>query len=572
THRSARIASGKSKPSRMRASRLTLAILAVAFLGFIGGLVMWNRDRAAARASVRSVAVMPFRDLSSTTEGRMLADGISEMLAARLGGVRDMHIAPPFDGAAVEESDDVATIAKRKNVHAVLRGSVQRSGADVRVTYSLVTADGATLASGSATRALTDLFALEDAVAEELIARLGREAPLKARAATPQLGPADQQKFVEAIGLLHGVKDEQAVDRAIVTLEGLLRNARESGAVNGQLARALLFKAKLARRPALIEQATVYATRGVALDANDADSQSTLGMLQNESGRHDDAARSFERALAMRPDKTEALVGLGDAFGGLGRAADAEAMYRKAVALRPDVTGAATKFGMFLYAQGRHKEAADQFRRVTELAPGFSHGWANLGGTLQALGRFDEAKAALRKSIEIQPTAAGWSNLGTVQFLSGDFDAARASYEHATQLAPGDPVMWVNLADAHRAAKSVDAKAAYERAIAASRDALTVNPNDARARARIALCLAKSDRGAEAQEEIRRALELDPTNAQILYNAAVIAALRGNSDSAVSWLERAIGAGYPAAEAAHDPELAPLRALPSFVNAVKSRA
>jgi len=580
TLRSARIASGKSKPPRLRASRTTYAILALAFLGFLGGLVMWNRDRAAARANVRSVAVMPFRDLSSTNEGRMLADGISEMLAARLGGVREMHIAPPFDGAAVEEPDDVAAIAKRKNVHAVLRGSVQRSGEEVRVTYSLVTAEGETLASGSATRAMTELFALEDAVAEELIARLGREAPLKAPAASAPLGPADQQKFVEAIGLLHGVKDEQAVDRAIATLEVLLRNARESGAVNAQLARALLFKAKLARRPALIEQATVYATRGVALDADDADSQTTLGMLQNESGRHEDAARSFERALALRPDKTEALVGLGDAFSGLGRAADAEAMYRKAVALRPDVTGAATKFGMFLYAQGRHGEAAEQFRHVTELAPGFPHGWANLGASLQALNRFDEAKAALRKSIEIQPTAAGWSNLGTVQFLSGDFDAARASYERATQLAPGDPVMWVNLGDAHRAvrrdahraAKSPEAKAAYERAIAASRDALNVNPNDARARARIALCLAKSERGAEAQEEIRRALELDPTNAQILYNAAIIATLRGNSDSAMSWLERAIGAGYPAAEAANDPELEPLHALPSFLNAVKSGA
>ncbi len=454
-----------------------------------------------------------------------------------------------------------------------MRGNVQRSGSDVRVTYSLVDAKGETLASGSETRAATDLFALEDAVADALVSRLGRERPAQARAAAATtLGPADQQRYVEAVGLLQRVKDEQSVDEAIATLEALLRNARESAPVNAKLARALLFKASLARRPALIEQATVYATRGVALDGNDAETHVTLGMLQHASGRHAEAVRSFERALALRPNKTDALVGLGDAYSGLGRAADAEAMYRKAMQLRPDLSGGATKYAMFLYGQGRYEEAAAQFRRVTELLPDFSHGWANLGGTLQALGRFEDAKAALRKSIDIKPTAAGWSNLGTVQFLLGDFNGARQSYERATQLAPSDPVMWMNLGDAHRAAKSAFAKDAYARAIARSRDALQVNPNDARTRARVALCLAKSERGAEAQEEIRRALELDPTNAQILYNAAIVATLRGNADSAVSWLERAIATGYPAAEAARDPELEPLRALPSFVNAVKSRS
>ena len=572
THRSARGSSAKPRQVSALPSRLTWAAIVIAFLGFAGGLVMWNRDRAAARANVHSLAVMPFRDLSSTAEGRMLADGISEMVAARLAEARDVRIASPFDGATPSETDDAAAIAKKKNVNAVLRGSVQRSGGDVRVTYSLVDASGETLATGSATRAATDLFALEDAVAEELMRHLGREAPARGQAAAAALGPEDQQKYVEAVGLLQRVKDEQTVDRAIATLEGLLRNARESGAVNAQLARALLFKATLARRPALLEQATVYATRGVSLNGDDAESHTILGMLQNASGRHADAMRSFQRALVLRPDKADAIVGLGDAFNGLGRAADAEKSYRKAIALRPDLSGGATKYAMFLYGQGRYDEAAAQFRRVTELMPDFSHGWANLSLTLQQLGRYDEALAASKKSIEVKPTAAGWTNLGTLQFALGKYEEARQSYERATALAPSDAVMWMNLGDAHRAVRSGGAAGAYSKAIAAARDALEVNPTDARMLSRVALCLAKSERPEEAQNEIRRALELDPTNPQILYNAAVVAALRGNSDSAVSWLERAISAGYPAAEAMRDPELESLRALPSFRNAVKSRA
>ena len=72
--------------------------------------------------------------------------------------------------------------------------------------------------------------------------------------------------------------------------------------------------------------------------------------------------------------------------------------------------------------------------------------------------------------------------------------------------------------------------------------------------------------------EIRRALEEDPTNAVVLYQAAVIGALRDSPDVAISWLERAIRAGYPAADAERDPFLESLRDLPAFGNAVKSRA
>ena len=560
-----RDSSGRTE--RARPSRLAMIGALVAFFVFAGGLFMWNRHRASARESVQSLAVIPFRDLSATQEGRMLADGISEMIASRLAEVREIRVTAPFEGAPVTDSDDAASVARRKNVHAIVRGSVQRSGNDVRVSYTLLDARGQTLATGSATRPATDLFALEDAVAEEVIAHLGREAP--ARKATAALGPEDQKRFVEAVGLLKRVKDEQSVDRALATLEKLFANARESGPVNSQFARALIYKAALARKPALIEQATVYAKRGVKL-AGDAESYVILGTAQNASGDFEAAMHSFERALTMQPGRVDATAALAEAYSGLGRANDAESMFRKAIALQPDSSGAVMKFGAFLYERGRHEEAAAQFRRGTELVPEFAHAWANLALALQATGHYDDALAASRRSISLRPTAAGWSNLGTLQFSMGKYDDARRSYEQAAALAPGDAVMWMNLGDAWRAMRSPEATAAYKRAIDAGRESLAVNPKDARMLARVALCLAKNGEAAQAQEEIRKALELDPMNPQILYNAAVVATLRGSHDSAISWLERAVSSGYPAAEAARDPELEALRATTSFKTVLKS--
>lgn len=573
SYRSARTGPPMSQPAASKKKRMPWMLAAAALVviaAVIAGAKMWSRSRDAAR--IRAIAVMPFRDLTNSAEGRMLADGISEMVATRLSDVRELRVTPPYEGVPIAETDDIRAAAKRKRVQAVIRGTVQRGGDAVRVTYALVDgASGEALLSSSTTRPASELFALEDAIADDLARTLGRITPKRPQPPAAALGPADQRRFVEAVGLLQRVKDEQSVDRAITTLESLLGNARESGAVNALLARALLYKASLARRPALIEQATVYASRGATLSADDPEAHVTLGELHNTSGRHAEALTSFERALTLRPDHVKAVTGVADAYVGLGRNADAEKMYRKAVALRPDVGGTYMKYGGFCYRNGRYAEAAEHFRKSTELTPDFSHAYANLGAALQALERYDDALGAFEKSLAIKPTAAGYSNLGTLQFSLGRYDHAQQSYEKATEIAPGDFVLWANLGDAYRWSGSRDrADEAYARAIAAARDALAINPNDAYTRASVALCLARTGKAGDAQSEIRRALEIDPTQPLVLYKAAVISLLRGSTDSALSWVERAVDAGYPAAEMARDPELAAIRELPSFRTAVKS--
>ncbi|HKR66383.1 MAG TPA: tetratricopeptide repeat protein, partial [Thermoanaerobaculia bacterium] len=514
--------------------------------------------------NVTSIAVLPFADSGATSDGRVLANGISEMIASRLGDIRGLRVASPFEGAAAEMA----------GAQVLLRGSVQRAGEDVHVTYDLVDAkSGKTLLSRTAARPASDLFALEDAMAVDLIAALGRDVAPRPQNLASALGPDDQRRFVEAVGLLQGVRNEQSVDRAIETLQSLLRNARDSGAVNALLARALLYKSSLAQQPALIEQATVYATRGVSLSPNDAESYVTLGQLRNASGHYADALGPLSRALQFRPDMVSAIIAMASAHEGLGHDAEAEKMYEKAIALRPDAFGAQMNYGAFCYSRGRYADAAAHFRKATELAPELSHAHANLGAALQAMGKNEEALAAFRKSIEIRPNFAGWSNLGTLQFYLGRYADARKSYEEAARLAPSEPMMWVNVGDACRVGgASDDARVAYERAITTARESITVKPNDAYVRSLIAVCLARTGKNAAAQDEIRRALELDPTNPSVLYKAAVIAVLRGNDDTAISWLQSAVAAGYPSVDAERDPDFASIRERASFRNAVKSKS
>jgi serine/threonine protein kinase/Flp pilus assembly protein TadD/TolB-like protein len=579
THSSARVRSspatrgGTTSRRRIRFSHVAYALLTILLL--TGGAFMWTRrDLAEAGQRVTSLAVLPFRDLTVTSEGRILADGISELIAVRLGEVRELRVSSPSEGPPLKDNDDIVSIALRRGMHAVVRGTVQRSGDDVRVTYALVEAkSGRTLASSTVTRPHTDLFALEDAIADELVDALGRKVAPRTQHATAVLGPHDQRRFTEAVGLLQRVKDEKSVDQAIASLESILRNARESGAVNALLARALLYKASLARRPALIEQATVYATRGVALSGDDPESHNTLGRLLNASGRYDDAVTAFNRALALRPNDASATLGLAEAYDRQGRGQDAEKMYRTAITLRPDSFGVYMSFGAFCYSRGRYEEAVLQFRKAAALVPDSARSHANLGGALQALNRHDQALEAYQRSLAIEPTANGWSNLGSLQFFLGRYKEARDAYQRATELSPSDYLMWANLGDACRAlGDRACTSEAWPHAISAARAALAVNAKDAFTRAVLASSLAKHGNLDEAQGEIRRALEIDPTNAQVLYQAAVVGAIRGAPDSALSWLERAIAAGYPAADAERDPVLEPLRKMPSFRSAVESRS
>jgi serine/threonine protein kinase/Flp pilus assembly protein TadD len=537
------------------AAALLLALLA-------GGAYYWTRTRSAIGQQVTSLAVVPFRDLSSTAEGRILADGISELIASRLSEVRGLRVSSPFEGARPTDSD------------AVVRGSVHRVGNDVRVSYELVESkSGRKIVADSDTRAATDLFALEDAVATNLVRVLGRvPAPRPPVAAATSLGPNDQRQFVESLGLLQHVRDERSIDRATTNLQSVLKNARDSGAVNALMARALLYKATLARRPALLDQAMIYATRGVALSGDDPESHITLGYVQTVTRAYDEAAKSYQRALTLHPDHPDAIVGLADAYDGQGRSADAEKLYRKALMLRPDAPAMYSRYGVFCYRQGRFEEAVKHLRKATELSPELAKAHSNLGVALQALGRKDEAMAAYRRSLAIEPNPSGWSNIGTLQFYSGDYAQARDSFERAVALAPSDYLMWANLGDACRAAGAkACADQAWTRTIAAAREIVASRPNDAIARAKLASSLAKNGNLEEAQTEIRRALESNPNNANVLYQASVVAALRGSSDSAIAWLEQSIAAGYSADDAARDPVLASLRDLPAFRNAVKSR-
>ena len=561
---------------RMNAPRLPVigSIAAVLFV-ITAATVLLTRSRpmTAAPTPPKSLAVAPFRDLSGSPDAQILSDGISEMISARIAQAKGLHVISSFDGSSPKT--DPLDFARRRGAAVLLTGAVQHSGESVRVTYQLLdAASGSRLGGDMVTGPTGDVFTLEDVVADGVLQALNISRVHRVRTGVVALTAADQQKYTQAVGLLQRIQSEESIDRAIQLLEGVLVNARDSAAVNGAYGKALLRKYALTRNRALVDEAAVYAERAVQLDATEPEAHVTLGELQRISGKLPDAKASFQKALALDPESVDARLGLADTLDAMGSAADADRVFRQAMTLRPYYADVYGRYGRFCYAHGRFEDAARLFKKQTEILPEAPRGYSNLGAALTALQRYDGALQAYQRSIDLRPTSSGYSNLGTTQYYLGQFADAAAAYEKAVELTPKKYDLWVNLGDAYRWMPDERAKSAetYDHAIRLAQDAIALNPNDAAARAIAAACHAKRGEVDAAQTQLRTALKLDPTNPVVLYQAAVVANIRGDRDGALTWLQRAIASGRAPADVAHDPEMANLRNDPRFQTALKAKS
>lgn len=558
------------RPSRFATLAVSLAVLLAVSLG-VSVFQLTRATKEPPKALGGSLAVLPFRDLSGTTDGSVLAGGMTATVTSRLGSLRELHVIPALHDEIIAPGSDWRRIAAGRGAVLVLQGTLARAGNDLQLDLELDDVrEGKKIATRRVAGSLDRLFTMEADAADAVASAIGLAIP--DRDVTARLDGSDQRKLVEALGLLERLKDQAAIDGAITRLEELLAHARDSALINSLLGKAYLLRYRDTRQSAFLEQASVFAERAVRLDASSANAQVTLGELRQSQGRIEEAESAFFRALQLRPGMPEAILGAANACAAAGRGAEAEKLYSQLLTLRPAWLPAYGHYGAYCFAHGQYEKARQLFEKMTILVPDAPRGHNNLGVALHALGRYEDAIRTYEKSIRLAPTSESYSNLGTCQFFLARYDDAARSFERAVKLSPEDYLLWSNLADAYRwtSRDSLRARQSYERVIVLGRKALEANARDAFARAVVATSLGKTGHVREAKKEIREALKADPTDANALYCAAVVASLAGESDAALVWLRRAIAAGYIAHDAARDPEFASLRRRPDFDQVLRS--
>ena len=348
-----------------------------------GGLIAALREVAAgARATAlpalpeRSIAVLPFEDMSGDRENEYFGDGVAEDIINALTRIDGLHVAARTSAFSFKgKQASLATIGEQLRVSTVLQGSVRKSGNRLRITAQLVSvADGYHLWSERYDRDLTDVFVVQDEIAAAIAAKLQltlvRPEGNSERATTNQVAAYELYVRGRALTMQRGAGIAQAVE----CFEHAIELDPSYAPAHAGLAEALRTLAQygLVRAADAIPRAKAAIARALELDADLGEAIGVLALITLTSDL--DADRSmelFERALAVNPMMPEirclyAIWGLvllqGDEARGL---AEVER------ALRDDplssICAAHASIGLSIL--GMHEEAFRAATRAAELNP-----------------------------------------------------------------------------------------------------------------------------------------------------------------------------------------------------------
>ncbi|MGH8230466.1 MAG: tetratricopeptide repeat protein [Steroidobacteraceae bacterium] len=197
-----------------------------------------------------------------------------------------------------------------------------------------------------------------------------------------------------------------------------------------------------------------------------------LGNALKASGRLDDAATAYRRALALKPDHAPAHYNLGVVLDALGSADQAAAAYARAVALNPQHAEAHNNLGNALQAQGQLEQALASYRRALALKPNYAEAHGNLGNVHRSQGRLEDALASYRNALAHKPDyAEAHHNLGLALLDQGKLTDAEASLRRALALRANYAEAYSNLGNTLKEqGKPAEALGAYQCALAIDPD------------------------------------------------------------------------------------------------------
>ena len=424
-------------------------------------------DAAPAATDVdRSVAVLPFVDMSAGKDQEFFADGISEELLNLLAKVPQLRVIARTSSFSFKGKDvDIAEIARKLNVANVLEGSVRKSGDTLRITAQLIRAsDSSHLWSQTYDRKMTDVFAVQDeiaaAVVEQLKVTLLGAAP-RARATDPKAYPLFLQArelsrqysaagFEQATGLYKQALAIDAsyapawnglahvyfgqMDLGLLTIEQGLPLGLD--AVNKALEHDPSYAPAyggIALFEGLIERDFAAAARhleqGLALDPANLDVIGIASIVARRLGRMELAIELAEYVVSRDPVNVDAYDSLGHAYRYSGRLDDSIAAFRKVVSLAPDAGWERTALGNVLLQKGDAQAALAEYQK--EPIEVFRLG--GMAAAYYALGRKDESDVAFAELRKRYPDAKPFAMAADLA-SRGDADGAFQMLEKAARM------------------------------------------------------------------------------------------------------------------------------------------
>ncbi|MFO1506271.1 MAG: tetratricopeptide repeat protein [Lysobacterales bacterium] len=475
---------------RQRVSGAELLLIALVLA--IGGGLLWRFAATTSSATTtkpvaattnspaqaippKSIAVLPFTNLSSDKQNEYFVAGMQDLILGKLADIGDLKVISRTSTMKYESKpENLRQVAAELGVAHILEGSVQKAGNTVLINVQLIDARTDNhLWAESYKRTLDDIFGVEGEVAgkiaDSLQARLS-PAETSRLAVVPTKNPAAYDAFLQAEYLVNRGNLEFTSDwyrKAIPYYEQALRDDPGFVLALARLSFAESFAYWFGGRDdqALADKARLHAQQALDRQPDLADAQVAMGYAQYAGAdAYQAALEDFSAALALRPHDPEILMAEAFALRRLGRLPAAIAAFQEAVSLNPRSSYAFESLGETLLMAHRFDEAEVALQRARSIDPGNTVALEQLAskavlaqgdvsraltllvgdqprliarrlGFLQMQGRYTDAIHMLES---LPPNAREFGTNGDRELiqadllrLSGKFDGARKLYASA---------------------------------------------------------------------------------------------------------------------------------------------
>jgi TolB-like protein/Tfp pilus assembly protein PilF len=476
-----RIQSGSAAAGWWPAAAAAFVILAI-----VAAVVLsqW-RESGKPASSVRAVAVLPFKPLVPGGSDDYVGVALADALISELGVLETVSVRPLSTiSRYARQAADPVEAGRALNVQLVVDGAIQRSGERLRVSVHLIrVGDGSTVWSDRFDARWTDVFRVQDAIAEQVAHALAVQLTGEHRRTVQRRRPANLQAYEAYLKGRYFWNNRTAgdVQRALRYFGDAIGRDPEYASAYAGLADtfALLGSTALAVQPPgdAGKKAIAAAARALELDDSLAEAHVSYAFaVYSFDWEWSRGEQHFQRAIALDADYATAHYWYSLFLNQVGRVDEALAAAERAVALEPLSPVGTYAVGLAHYCARRFDRAREYAQRVLEVDPTYPLGLRLLGSSLAAEGRYQDAIPLYEQLVESAPANslyAAW--LAHVYGRAGrEAEARQILRRFAEQAAAGEYVAAANLAIGHLGVGDTDAALdSLEHALAERSQALT---------------------------------------------------------------------------------------------------
>jgi adenylate cyclase len=403
---------------------------------------------------IRSIAVLPFADLSPGKDQEYLGDGLAEELLGALSKIEGLRVPARTSAFAFRgEKADVREIGWKLGAEAVLEGSVRTAGSRLRVTAQLIGAtDGFHLWSETYDCEMEDVFAIQEEIARSIVRAIrGRIAGGAASAEKREEDPEAHHFYLKGRYFM-GKRSHEGLRKAVgYFLRAIDRDSTHARAYTG-LADAYQLQAfygfgsfgeARSRSRAAVEKA-------LEIDDDLAEAHASFASILSWEGNAIAAEREYRRAIELNPNYAQARQWYASFLRHRGHLQEALYEAEGALYLDPLSMAVMLTIGMTYRALRHYDHAIEQYQRVLEMDPTYAPALHWLSGVYALTGQDDRAIATAERAVEYGGEGSLYlGGLGFAQALAGQRENAEHTLERLQRLAETEYASACDLALVH---------------------------------------------------------------------------------------------------------------------------